>query len=332
MASDLYDVLADALDLSADEAKQALQSFLDDVTARVHAGESVTIGGVGTFSRQDDTVRFTPDPALAEAVNYRNADLEPLTIVEPSEPPPGPPEAPADEPMEPADAWPDADDAAGEPTDEPVDVVPDLSDEWTEDVTDEDDEIPAAEEPPAPASSPAAAAPNEGASRGQVIGLVASIALLLLAVGYVLMTQNVFTGSDPRPATESPPDTMMAAAAPADTAGQDTAASPPPPAPDQPSPPPAEPPSIDRATGGWTIVVASRTRPREAQNVLETYRQRFRGDAVPVDILTGETNGQLRYRVAVGQYPSRPAALTARQQLEDRLPTDAWPLEIQPNS
>jgi hypothetical protein len=78
--------------------------------------------------------------------------------------------------------------------------------------------------------------------------------------------------------------------------------------------------------------VASRTRPGQAEAVLSTYRQRFRGEGLAVDILTGESGGQLRYRIAIGQYDSRAAAQSALQQLEGRVPSDAWPLEIQPGS
>jgi hypothetical protein len=65
---------------------------------------------------------------------------------------------------------------------------------------------------------------------------------------------------------------------------------------------------------------------------LSTYRQRFQGEGIPVDILTGESNGELRYRVAVGQYPSQEAAQTALQQLQGRIPDDAWTLQIQSDS
>lgn len=319
MSAALYDQLADELGISAEDAEAALDGYLDDVRAQVEAGETVTIPGLGTLAMEDGEFDFTASEPLQEAVNYRNTHLAPLTVSEAPEPPP-------DEEDEPAADEPQPTDTEEEPAaDESEEAVPDLSDDWAAEVADE----PAP--PPSSEPEPDQHATDEGPTRGQVAGLIASVVLLFVALGYVATTQGWLPGLGP--ASEQPasspsplPDTSAVAATP-DTA--DTTA---PAEPEEDPAPATAPQSIDRATGGWTIVVGSRTQPGEAKALLNTYQQRFRGEGLPTDILTGESGGQLRYRVAVGQYDSREAALTARQQLQGRIPDDAWPLQIQPGS
>jgi len=315
-----------------------LHDLLADVKERTEAGESVSLPGLGTFSLDEGTLQFDPAAALQEAVNYRNAHLEPLLVSAPSTddesvgdaassaavPPVEEPPSPAEEP-----AAPQAEEEAAPA--EP-DEVPALSEDWTDEL-DEDSAEPATEpSPPADAPEPES---SDEPTTVQLVGLAASIVLLVGLIWFVLGTQGIIPGPGalfqgaPSP---TPPSTDTVATSPS----SDTAAAAPETAPDtaaiEPDPVAPTPPTIDRATGGWTIVVASRTRPGQAEAVLSTYRQRFQGEGLPVDILTGEANGQLRYRVAVGQYATQEAAQSALQQLQGRVPSDAWSLEIQPGS
>lgn len=323
MSAALDEQLADELGVSPDEAKAALNDYLDDLQARVDAGETVTIPGLGTVVKDEGELCFMPSEALQEAVNYRNTHLSPMTVSEAS----APDEEIVSEPPPPVDDEPVADE--DEPADE---AVPDLTEDWAEELDDESTLEPEGTTPPVEesASPPPAAADENGPTTAQIAGLIASVVLLFAVLGYVLTTQGLIPGFGPDPQTASTPpaapDTAVTAAAPdtaSATTGNEASEATSPSSPSQ---------SIDRATGGWTIVVASRTRPGEAKALLNTYRQRFRGEGLPTDILTGETNGQLRYRIAVGQYDTREAAMTARRQLAGRIPDDAWPLEIQPNS
>lgn len=329
MSASLHEQLADELGVDPEAAQTALQEYLEDLRARVESGDVVEIPGLGTVSTDEGVVDLTPSEVLQKAVNYRNAHLEPLTVTEGSGETHPADDDESDEAMAiPADAS-DEVETAEEPAIEEEadeDVVPDLSDEWTTELDDEPAEDAPPDEEPQPVTD------DDGASTGQVAGLVAAVALLFLALGYVVTSQGLLPGFGPAsesPATVPPssPDTTATRATP-DTAGAEPTAS----APATDATSPAAQQSIDRARGGWTIVVASRTQPGEAKAVLNTYRQRFRGEGLPTDILTGESSGQLRYRITVGQYDSRQAAMTASQQLSGRIPADAWPLEIQPGS
>jgi hypothetical protein len=332
MSVPLHEQLADELGVTPEAAHSALQDYLEDVRAQAESGDVVDIPGLGTVSVDDGALTLTPTDALQETVNYRNAHLETLTV---AEAPPASEPDPAEEATSMQDevAAPAADEV-GEPANEPTaddDVVPDLSDDWTTDLDDEPVDDAAPTEQPAPSTD------QEGATTGQIAGLIAAVALLFVALGYLVTSQGLLPGLGPGSETAA-----TGPSAPETTATQAPSASEPGPAsPDSADPasspsteaaPPIESQSIDRARGGWTIVVASRTRPGEAKAVLNTYRERFSGEGLPTDILTGETGGQLRYRISVGQYDSRQAAMTASQQLSGRIPDDAWPLEIQPNS
>jgi hypothetical protein len=88
--------------------------------------------------------------------------------------------------------------------------------------------------------------------------------------------------------------------------------------------------SIKRSLGGWTWIVASRTTLPEAEEVANTYLELYR-QGLRVDVLAGQSNGVTRYRIAVGQYSSRPLAESDRARLGAMLPSDAWLLQIEPN-
>lgn len=344
MPTALSEQLADELGCSTADAERALRDVLETIEQRAQDGERVSLPGLGTFSMDEGTLQFSPRPALQQAVNYRNAHLDALSVSSPpSAPSPdeeepsaaAPPDpAPPDDTVVPDSETADDDEleaaSAEEITEEgeseatlATEEVPDLSEDWTEELDEHEEDTPGRRE---------AHASSERRNTGQLIGLVASIVLLIGLVWFVL-SSGLFpgSGSQPEPAPASTPADTAVTATAADTArpspgaSSDTARG-------ETAPSSPTPPTIDRATGGWAIVVASRTRPAQAKAVLSTYRQRFQSEGIPVDILTGESNGQLRYRVAIGQYPSQEAAQTALQQLQGRVPDDAWTLQIQPDA
>lgn len=347
MPTDLHTLLADELGVSPSEAEHALSDLLSDVKARAQQGEDVSLQGLGTFSMDEGTLHFSPSPHLQKAVNYRNEQLAPMTVGAPRErpadrpepadaPPPleEPPDdafaaveaAPEDEPPpEEPEPWNEPPEAA-EPTEPPAEEAPALSDDWTEELAEED----------------AAAASSDTASTAQIAGLVASVGLLALLLWVVLGMQGIVSGpgslfqSAASDAADADPVTETTTAATGDASDEDAASDTAEAASSADAARPDEgsgmPPTIDRSAGGWTIVVASRTRPQDAERVLEAFQQRFQGSDVPVDILTGSSGGQVRYRIAVGQYDSRAAVQAGLRSLQDRLPGDAWPLRIQPNS
>jgi len=361
MPAALSEQLADELGCSPDDAHRMLRDVLEDVEQRAQDGERVSIPGFGTFSTDEGKLQFTPDPALQQAVNYRNNHLEPLAVsgasprassdqTEPPVPPAetvsdaspddvaSPDPTAGDDETEPdaisAEKAPDeAESVDTEPVDEPApetmpetEEVPDLSADWAEELSEREEDSPDRQPSGARGLS-------DRPNTGQLVGLVVSIVLLIGLIWFVLSSQGLLPGSSSQ--REAAP-----AATPTDTAAAVTSADTARPSSDEPSDtatdeatgPPSTPATIDRATGGWSIVVASRTRPGQAKAVLSTYQQRFQGEGIPVDILTGESAGQLRYRVAIGQYPSQEAAETALQELQGRVPDDAWTLQIQSDS
>ncbi len=82
---------------------------------------------------------------------------------------------------------------------------------------------------------------------------------------------------------------------------------------------------IDRALGGYTIVVASETNERRARNWAEIWREQgFRAIVLPY-----AQDGAALYRVGVGQFDLLEEAARARDALTNsELPQDAWVLRI----
>lgn len=86
--------------------------------------------------------------------------------------------------------------------------------------------------------------------------------------------------------------------------------------------------SIDRAEGGWTIIVGSRTEAESAQSLVEKYRAVFNDQNLPVDVITGTVENTTRYRVGVGQFESRSDAQDFLDTAQQKLPQGAWPLGL----
>lgn len=89
---------------------------------------------------------------------------------------------------------------------------------------------------------------------------------------------------------------------------------------------------IDRAQGGYTLVVASSTQRDVADAEAARYRRRIDDASIPVDVLQGESNGVLRYRIAVGQVPTTEAAVDLKERLAAQIPESAWVTRILPDS
>ncbi len=86
---------------------------------------------------------------------------------------------------------------------------------------------------------------------------------------------------------------------------------------------------FNRAEGGYTIVVASRTSESQAQSVVEQFRRDLSGTNLPVDIVTGSSGNVTRYRVGIGQFSSLSDARARLSQMQSRLPNGSWPVQIQ---
>ena len=87
-------------------------------------------------------------------------------------------------------------------------------------------------------------------------------------------------------------------------------------------------PRIDRAAGGYTLIVLSSTVRLEAEAAAERFRQRFSSRSLPVDVLVGQLNGVSQYRVGLGQVATVAAAVALRNRLAADLPPDTWVTRI----
>lgn len=85
---------------------------------------------------------------------------------------------------------------------------------------------------------------------------------------------------------------------------------------------------IDRAAGGYTLIVLSSTRRLEAEAAAERFRRRFSSRSLPVDVLVGQINGVSQYRVGLGQVATVAAAVALRNRLAADLPPDTWVTRI----
>ena len=143
------------------------------------------------------------------------------------------------------------------------------------------------------------------------------------------------------PTTQAPPedDLPVAADDPAEAdpvddvpaTGEDTPAEEPAETPAEESVP-AGPLRIDRAQGGYTLIVGSNTSQAGAERTAEQFRQRLDGRSLPVDVLQGEARGVTRYRVAVGQVESIEAARELLADLGNAMPDGTWITRILPDS
>ncbi|MFN3426280.1 MAG: SPOR domain-containing protein [Candidatus Thermochlorobacter sp.] len=89
-------------------------------------------------------------------------------------------------------------------------------------------------------------------------------------------------------------------------------------------PPELSTPVIE-AKGGWAIVVASRPTEAEAREVANTFAQK----GFNVSIKPRTVNGELRYRVRIGQFAQQSDALKAIKQYSSQLPKGAFLDKVQ---
>ena len=94
---------------------------------------------------------------------------------------------------------------------------------------------------------------------------------------------------------------------------------------------PAAPPAtglhggIDRAAGGYALIVGSAISRTQADAVLQDFADR----QMPSDVLTStDAEGVTRYRIGLGQFPTLDAADAMRQEMADQLPEGTWILRI----
>lgn len=90
-------------------------------------------------------------------------------------------------------------------------------------------------------------------------------------------------------------------------------------------------PSVQRSSGGYTIVVASLETESAAMEVAQQHRDRLAGAAVLVDVMRSATQGNTVFRVIVGQAPTIDGAVALRAELTG-LPADAWITRIRPGN
>lgn len=96
-----------------------------------------------------------------------------------------------------------------------------------------------------------------------------------------------------------------------------------------PAPAPVTRIGIDRARGGWTIVVTSKEARTDAERIADDFAQKFGSSQFPVDILTTNQFASTRYRVGVGQFSTRGEATNFLNRSGTDLPGDAWLLRIE---
>lgn len=82
---------------------------------------------------------------------------------------------------------------------------------------------------------------------------------------------------------------------------------------------------VSEAKGGWAIVVASRPTEAEAREVATMYAQK----GFNVSIKPRTVNGELRYRVRIGQFAQQSDALKAIKQYSAQLPKGAFLDKVQ---
>ncbi|MCS7081622.1 MAG: SPOR domain-containing protein [Bacteroidota bacterium] len=341
--------LADLLGASPEEARAWLQARIEGLQAELRRTGQAHWPGLGWFRRTSEgALLFEPDPDLAQAVNDKYAGLEPLLVSESWELPDTIGEADSGE----------ADSEEGSPTspewkqaqiyseglqqqgevDFPREEAEEtytpiawggLSVEGPDRQGSAWSERPRYEPPPARLRmrNPAQISPRS--PKGIPVWWLLGLGLLLAAVG----TWWYFRGQHPGAPQAGPNVPPSVAEAPraldlfsADTVRTDTLAS-------VMAPSSAEPFRSERAVpdwlrrpvqagaGGFTIVLASWPTEQEAQ----ADRERLLRSGVEATILPAQTPIGRRFRLVIGQFPTRREAETRRRELIDRLGrSDAW--------
>ena len=309
MTTPIHDDIADALNISPEEAQERLQALVSECQEDVEEHGHHTIEGLGTFrAKNGDDLHFTPDEALADAVNHEYAHLSSVTV------------ASTDETAQPAKA-PVAEASASDDAPPEEEATP---------------QAPASAAPdPTPDDSSSEESPEQKRSeRKRSLPLVIAgfllAGLLMGGIGWYVLgergtvpePQAVLTSAD-APADGSPEGTADAGEEP-DIGDSETDD----PAIDSENEEPA-PTATDQTADQWTIVVSSRMSPEAAEEELTIYRERFTEDIEPVEIVSSPANGETRHRVTMGRFESSEAADEVRDDLGDDLPDGAWILQLE---
>jgi len=125
--------------------------------------------------------------------------------------------------------------------------------------------------------------------------------------------------TEPAPADDAAPDDAEALAQPPEAVADADAS-------DDVFPTGTEP--INPSLGGFALVVASVPSADDADAIEAQFRSALEDDPLPTAVLTSETDGTTRFRVAIGQFASTDEALEAREARGDALPGDAWVLRL----
>ena len=88
-------------------------------------------------------------------------------------------------------------------------------------------------------------------------------------------------------------------------------------------------PAVDHGPMRWTVVVGSHPERAVADEKAAAYRSRMASTGYQVAVLSGEVDGAVTYRVAVGRFKRLAAAQAGLQAMGDKAPNDAWLLHNQ---
>lgn len=341
MPEPLIVALAQRLACSPEEAEAALYQLVARWQQQLQQSGQVVIPGLGGFYQTAQGLRFEPAGALAQAVNYRFAGLESVTI-EPAEeqayrktevvPPEVPEETALAEDIEATtpEVFPPSEALLQTSEPESTAVSPNLEDTLTSPATEPPQPIPEAVKP-ATAHRPVETSPpprpprihlHEERTRKLPLWIPAALVVVILgAIGVWWLLSMRPTSPVSSPPIASPP---ASTAMPAETT---TVATTPQTDTVQPSPTLPEAPT----RGNYALVIGSTTNRAVAEQMAEQFRQRLAGQGLAIEIVTAPANGTTRYRIVVGQYPSAEAALAAKERLGDLVPTDAWVLRLSTN-
>ena len=78
--ADVLDILEKKLGIDRDQAASQLAAYVDFIHDRSSSDNGIEVQDLGRFSTFRDIVVFTPEEALADAVNYRYRSLSPLKV------------------------------------------------------------------------------------------------------------------------------------------------------------------------------------------------------------------------------------------------------------
>jgi len=84
MSSPIFQRIADELELPPDRSEKLVRAMIQEIRKRAKQGQGVRIPNLGSFSMEDGSLTFRPEPSLARAVNQRFEGLsdEPVALPE----------------------------------------------------------------------------------------------------------------------------------------------------------------------------------------------------------------------------------------------------------